>query len=192
MFARAVCWRAPYFASISPRIALLEPGRCEAWIAHRRKVTNHIGTVHAIALCNLAELAGGLMTDVSIPSSMRWIPKGMQVEYLGKANGTMHAVATLDIPAVESATGYELPVTVVVTDLDPSPTRLQTLRQADPTVFVIGEEHAHDAGYDLLRRLRRDARLRWASPSFLFAISRAPFSYRACGCPSRCACRTAR
>jgi acyl-coenzyme A thioesterase PaaI-like protein len=121
MFARAVCWRAPYFASISPRIALLEPGRCEAWIAHRRKVTNHIGTVHAIALCNLAEFAGGLMTDVSIPSTMRWIPKGMQVEYLGKANGTMHAVATLDIPAVESATGYELPVTVVVTDPQQAP-----------------------------------------------------------------------
>ncbi|HSU40715.1 MAG TPA: tetratricopeptide repeat protein [Polyangiaceae bacterium] len=54
-------------------------------------------------------------------------------------------------------------VTVVVTDLEPSPTRLQTLRQADPTVFIIGEEHDHDAGYDLLRRLRRDARLRWAS-----------------------------
>jgi Flp pilus assembly protein TadD/DNA-binding response OmpR family regulator len=54
-------------------------------------------------------------------------------------------------------------VTVVVTDLEPSPTRLQTLRQADPTVFVIGEEHANGAGYDLLRRLRRDARLRWAS-----------------------------
>jgi len=54
-------------------------------------------------------------------------------------------------------------VTVVVTDLDPSPTRFQTLRQADPTVFVIGEEHAHEAGYDLLRRLRRDSRLRWAS-----------------------------
>ncbi|HEV8547710.1 MAG TPA: tetratricopeptide repeat protein, partial [Polyangiaceae bacterium] len=54
-------------------------------------------------------------------------------------------------------------VTVVVTDLDPSPTRLQTLRQADPTVFVIGEAHAHDAGYELLRRVRRDSRLRWAS-----------------------------
>jgi Flp pilus assembly protein TadD len=54
-------------------------------------------------------------------------------------------------------------VTVVVTDLEPSPTRFQTLRQADPTVFVIGEDHAHGAGYDLLRRLRRDSRLRWAS-----------------------------
>ena len=121
LFSRGVCWQAPYFASIAPRIGVLEPGRCEATIRHRRKVTNHLGTVHAIALCNLAEFAGGLVTDATIPASMRWIPKGMQVEYLGKANGTMHAVATLDIPAVESATGYELPVTVVVTDPQQAP-----------------------------------------------------------------------
>jgi Flp pilus assembly protein TadD/DNA-binding NarL/FixJ family response regulator len=54
-------------------------------------------------------------------------------------------------------------VTVVVTDLSPSATRFQTLRQADPTVFVIGEDHAHGSGYDLLRGIRRDSRLRWAS-----------------------------
>ena len=54
-------------------------------------------------------------------------------------------------------------VTVVVTDLEPSALRFQTLRQADPTVLVIGEEHAHAAGYELLRRMRRDSRLRWAS-----------------------------
>ena len=54
-------------------------------------------------------------------------------------------------------------VTVVVTDLEPSGTRFQTLRQADPTVLVIGEEHAHCGGYELLRRMRRDSRLRWAS-----------------------------
>jgi acyl-coenzyme A thioesterase PaaI-like protein len=121
MFARAVCWRAPYFASISPRIAVLEPGRCEASIAHRRKVTNHIGTVHAIALCNLAEFAAGLMTDVSIPPAMRWIPKGMQVEYLGKAKGTMRAVATPDVAPREASQGYDLPVTVVVTDAQDQP-----------------------------------------------------------------------
>ena len=86
-----MCLRAPYFASIAPRIEVLEPGRCEARIAHRRRVTNHLGTVHAIALCNLAELCAGLMTDVSIPADMRWIPKGMTVEYLKKAVGTMPA-----------------------------------------------------------------------------------------------------
>lgn len=116
LFSRAVCMKAPYFASIAPRITRLEPGRCEARIAHRRRITNHLGTVHAIALCNLAELAGGVMTDATIPSTMRWIPKGMNVEYLKKAVGTMHAVATPDIPIVEAAQGYDLPVTVVVND----------------------------------------------------------------------------
>jgi acyl-coenzyme A thioesterase PaaI-like protein len=116
LFSRAVCWQAPYFASIAPRIGVLGPGRCEATIRHRRKVTNHLGTVHANALCNLAELTAGLMTDVTIPASMRWIPKGMQVEYLKKAVGTMHAVATPDIAAVDSEQGYDLPATIVIAD----------------------------------------------------------------------------
>jgi uncharacterized protein (TIGR00369 family) len=116
LFARAVCWRAPYFATIGPRITRLEPGRCEATLRHRRKVTNHIGTVHAIALCNLAELSGGLVTDASIPTSMRWIPKGMQVEYLKKAVGGMQAVATPEFAPMATPDGYELPVVVMITD----------------------------------------------------------------------------
>ena len=116
LFSRAVCFRAPYFATIAPRFIALEPGRCEVQIRDRRRVHNHIGTVHAIALCNLAELSAGVMTEASLPPSMRWIPKGMSVEYLKKAKGAMHAIATPDIPIIESASGYELPVTVAVRD----------------------------------------------------------------------------
>lgn len=75
LFSRAVCFKAPYFASIAPRITRLEHGRCEGTLADRRKVRNHIGTVHAIAMCNLAELTAGLMVDASLPKGMRWIPK---------------------------------------------------------------------------------------------------------------------
>jgi acyl-coenzyme A thioesterase PaaI-like protein len=116
LFSRMVCFKAPYFGSIKPRMTVLEPNRAEATLAHRRSVTNHLGTVHAIALCNLAEFTGGLMTDASIPASMRWIPKGMTVEYLKKAVGTQRGVATPGFPPRESAEGYELPVNVVVTD----------------------------------------------------------------------------
>ncbi len=116
LFSRLVCFKAPYFGSIKPRMTLLEPNRGEATIAHRRSVTNHLGTVHAIALCNLAEFVGGLTTEASIPASMRWIPKGMTVEYLKKAVGTQHAVVTPEFPPRESAEGYELPMKVVVTD----------------------------------------------------------------------------
>lgn len=117
LFSRAVCFRAPYFSTISPRFVALEAGRCEVHIADRRRVHNHIGTVHAIALCNLAELSAGVMTEVTIPVGMRWIPKGMTVEYLAKAVGTLRAVATPEFPAVESAEGYEWPVVVRVSDL---------------------------------------------------------------------------
>ena len=114
LFSKLVCWKAPYFSSIAPRMVSLEPGRGVATLRHRRAVTNHIGTVHAIALCNLAEFVGGLTCDVSIPPSMRWIPKGMTVEYLKKATGTMRAVATPAFPPRESAEGYELPFEVAV------------------------------------------------------------------------------
>ncbi|MCC7632643.1 hotdog fold domain-containing protein [Stenotrophomonas rhizophila] len=116
LFARAVCFKAPYFASIAPRITLLEAARCEGRIAHRRRVRNHIGTVHAIALCNLAELTAGLMVDASLPSGMRWIPKGMEVKYLAKAIGTQHAVATPAQPIVSADAGYALPVNVQIRD----------------------------------------------------------------------------
>ncbi|MGB3393445.1 MAG: hotdog fold domain-containing protein [Stenotrophomonas sp.] len=116
LFARAICFKAPYFASISPRITVLEPGRCEGTLADRRKVRNHIGTVHAIALCNLAELTAGLMVDASLPAGMRWIPKGMQVQYLTKARGLLHAVALPAQPIVASTGAYALPVVVSIRD----------------------------------------------------------------------------
>ena len=116
LFSRAVCFKAPYFGSIRPRMTVLEANRAEATIQHRRSVTNHLGTVHAIALCNLAEFTGGLMTDVSIPASMRWIPKGMAVEYLKKAVGTMRATATPAFAPHAADDGYELPFDVVIED----------------------------------------------------------------------------
>ncbi|MBM7132312.1 hotdog fold domain-containing protein [Dyella mobilis] len=116
LFSRAVCFRAPYFSTISPRFVMLEPGRCEVRMADRRRVHNHIGTVHAIALCNLAELSAGVMAEATLPASMRWIPQGMTVQYLAKARGTMHAVAAPEVAAVESAEGYEWPVVVRVSD----------------------------------------------------------------------------
>lgn len=116
LFSRAVCLKAPYFATIAPRFVALEPGRCELRIRDRRRVHNHLGTVHAIALCNMAELSAGVMTDVTVPPDMRWIPKGMQVAYLKKAVGTLHAVASSTAPAPQAASGYEWPVAVRIVD----------------------------------------------------------------------------
>lgn len=81
----------------------------------RRAVLNHIGTVHAVAMCNMAELAGGTMTEVTIPSTHRWIPKGMTVKYLKMAKTDLVAVDTPRSEIDWSAPG-EFKVDVVVRD----------------------------------------------------------------------------
>ncbi|MBP5064987.1 DUF4442 domain-containing protein [Pseudomonas chlororaphis] len=92
-FSQMACQMAPYFSTINPLIAELSAGRSVVRVPFRKEITNHLGTVHAIALCNAAELAAGVMTDVSIPAGARWIPKGMTVEYLAKAKTSVRAVA---------------------------------------------------------------------------------------------------
>jgi acyl-coenzyme A thioesterase PaaI-like protein len=88
------CQVAPYFCTINPLISELRPGYAAVQVPFTREITNHLGSVHAIAMCNAAELAAGTMTDVSIPAGARWIPKGMTVEYLAKAKSDVTAVAS--------------------------------------------------------------------------------------------------
>ena len=47
-------------------------------------------------MCTLAELAGGLALDAAIPRDLRWLPRGMTVEYLKKAHGTLTARCVFD------------------------------------------------------------------------------------------------
>lgn len=92
LFTRLICWKAPYFATIKPCFLEMRPGYSRVSMPKRRAVHNHIQTVHAIALCNLAELGAGTMMEASLSSNMRWLPKGMTVEYLKKAETDVEAI----------------------------------------------------------------------------------------------------
>ena len=95
-FSFAFGQKAPYFASIRPRFTVVEPNHTELVIPKRRRVKNHIGTVHAIALCNGLEAAMGALAEVTIPADKRWIPKGMEVTYTAKASSDITCVAETD------------------------------------------------------------------------------------------------
>jgi acyl-coenzyme A thioesterase PaaI-like protein len=112
LFARIVTFSAPYFASIAPRFHELRPGLCQVSLRKRRAVLNHIGTVHAIAMANLCELACGLLMEVSIPTTMRWIPRGMTIEYLRKAETNVTGTARLDKTQWTGAEDVGVPVSV--------------------------------------------------------------------------------
>ena len=96
LFSKAVCLKAPYFSTISPTVELFEKGKIRISLPKKRSVLNHIGTVHAIAMCNLAELCGGLTIDSTLPKGWRWIPKGMQVEYLKKAETSLVGICEIN------------------------------------------------------------------------------------------------
>lgn len=119
LFSAAVALAAPYFRTIRATVVSLEPGRGVATMADRWGVRNHLGTVHAVAVCNLAELVAGTTIEMSLPESHRWIPKGMQVSYLVKARGRLTAVATVEnLTGLGDAEEREVVVPVDVTDPD--------------------------------------------------------------------------
>ena len=111
LFSLAFALKAPYFGSIRPRFTLLEPNHTELVIPKRRAVQNHLGTVHAIALCNGLEAAMGALAEASIPSHKRWIPKGMEVSYTAKATTDITCIAETD-PEQWTSDDPDLPVRV--------------------------------------------------------------------------------
>jgi acyl-coenzyme A thioesterase PaaI-like protein len=111
LFSALFARRAPYFASVRPRFTVIEPNRAELVIRDRRRVHNHLGTVHAIALCNGLEAAMGALAEASIPHDKRWIPKGMQVAYTAKATSDITCVAETDA-AAWAGTDPDVPVRV--------------------------------------------------------------------------------
>ena len=96
IFSRIFAAQAPYFKSIKPHIVKLEENFCQVLIPKRKAVQNHIGTVHAIAVCNGLEMAMGAMTEASIPKHLRWLPKGMDVNYLAKSTTDITCEAKID------------------------------------------------------------------------------------------------
>lgn len=96
LFSIMVSRIAPYFATISPKISELVPNECTCLIKKRKKVFNHIKTVHVIAICNGLEMAMGVMAEASVPKHLRWIPKGMTVEYTAKAGSDIRCVAKVN------------------------------------------------------------------------------------------------
>ena len=118
-FSFAFARKAPYFSSVRPRFTRIEPNRAELVVPDRRRVHNHLGTVHAIALCNGLEAAMGALAEATIPDSKRWIPKGMTVSYTAKAVGDITCIAETD---AEQWTSPDPDLPVRVRGVDPDGT----------------------------------------------------------------------
>jgi uncharacterized protein (TIGR00369 family) len=108
-----------YAGTSGLRFEKITAKECIVVIPNRKKVQNHIGSVHAAAMGLLAETATGFMTGLTVPDDRIIVIKSMNLEYLKQATGDMTAVATYSDEQVEFIKNNnkgDMNVPVVITD----------------------------------------------------------------------------
>ncbi|GAA3216798.1 hypothetical protein GCM10017690_32900 [Microbacterium terregens] len=108
LFSLIFGWRVPYSRSVRPHIRVLAPGHAEVEIPDRRANRQHLGSVHAVALVNVAEQASGLALLTDLPDGTRGIVSAMSVQYFKKARGSIRAVCHVTAPAVTGDTDFDV------------------------------------------------------------------------------------
>jgi uncharacterized protein (TIGR00369 family) len=112
IFSRMVGMAAPYTGTIGATVVDVREGYARVTLADRRAVRNHLKSIHAVALVNLAELTGNVALAYSMPADARFIVAGISIEYVKKARGTITGTCECPVPTSNDRVEYEVPVTM--------------------------------------------------------------------------------
>jgi acyl-coenzyme A thioesterase PaaI-like protein len=142
MFTQLVKWMIPYTGSVSPRVEILEPGYARISITQRRGLEQHLGSIHAIALMNVAEFASGAAMITALPAGYRGIVTKISIEYFKKARGTVTAESRPTLPDITVEGEYEF--TSEITDQKGDLVAKATVRwKLGPVPPKAGESHTN-------------------------------------------------
>jgi acyl-coenzyme A thioesterase PaaI-like protein len=112
LFGRVIAMAIPYTWSARPRVREVRPGYARVELRDRRRVRNHLRSIHALALANVGEFTGGLAMTATVPPAVRSILVKLEIEYLKKARGTVIAECHCAVPQVTESTNHEVKTVV--------------------------------------------------------------------------------
>lgn len=111
-FSYLVGKTAPYSGNIKAQIEELRPGFAKVLLRDRYSIRNHIESIHAVALANLAELTGNIALSYSLPENSRFIVAKMDIDYIKKARGDIYAISQCPVPQTNKRKKYTVTVEI--------------------------------------------------------------------------------
>ncbi len=108
LFSRILGWVVPYTGSIGANVKKFNPGHAQIQMRDRRRIRNHLHSVHALALANLGEATSGLAMLGALSGDTRGIPTRLTTEYFKKARGCLIAESHCSPPAINQDTDFEV------------------------------------------------------------------------------------
>lgn len=112
--------RAVKFAGTAGvRVEKLTDYEAVVTLKNRKKVQNHIGSIHAAAMALVGESATGFLVGMSVPDDRIPVIKTMKIDYVKRCSGDLKAVAKLSVEDVQRILREEkgeVRVPVTITD----------------------------------------------------------------------------